>query len=416
MRSNKVRTGLTVLGMVIGIASVIIVFSAGQGIRGLILGQVESFGTDIIETEIKVPSGNKSTAEAEQQSATNLAMGVQITTLDLEDLHDIEKLPNISKGYGAILSQKQVGYGNEIKKSFIFGTNAGYIDIDKSEVKEGRFFTEAENNSLAKVVVLGKKIKEDLFGNSNAIGKSIKLHNSKYKVIGIMEERGAVMTMDFDEYVYIPVKTLQKRIMGIEHLTYMVHQVIDMDRADLTAERMRTILRENHNISSPSKNNLGKSNTDNDDFRVVTMQEMMDIMNTVTGALTILLLAIVAISLLVGGVGIMNIMYVIVSERTKEIGLRKAVGAKYRDIMLQFLTESILITLAGGIAGIAIGIGTSYILAIGADSYGLDWNFEIPIRAYAVALGFSLLFGILFGLYPARKAAQLDPITALRDE
>lgn len=402
---NKVRTALTVVGVVIGIASVILVYSAGEGINGLVLGQIESFGTNIIQTEIKVPSGKKGN-EGEMQSAGAIATGVQITTLTLEDVEDVKKLENISNGYGAVLSQEIVGYGNETKKAFIMGVDASFIDIDKSEVEYGNFFSDLEDRALARVVVLGSGIKDKLFGNSDPIGKSIKLHKSKYKVIGVMKERGAVMTMDFDNYVYVPIRTLQKRVMGIDHLVYMVHEVINMDVADDTAEQVRELLRENHDINDPAR----------DDFRVVTMQEMMSTLGIITDALTLLLLAIVTISLVVGGVSIMNIMYVIVSERTPEIGLRKAVGAKYSDVMWQFLIESILITSLGGVIGIIIGVSLSWLMSLGAIAYGLDWQFSVPVKAYVVALSFSTIFGIVFGVYPARKAAKLQPVDALRKE
>ena len=416
MHTNRVRSSLTILGVVIGIASVIIVFSAGEGVSSLITGQVESFGTDVIETEIKVPTSKKGAA-AEQQSATALVTGAQVTTLSLDDLEDINKLPNIKGGYAGIMGQEQVGYGNELRKAFVFGTSSSYIDIDKSEIEYGRFFTEAENRSMAQIVVLGSKMKEKLFGDSDAIGKSIKLRKSKYRVIGIMEERGAVMMMDFDDYVYLPVRTLQKRVMGINHILYMVHQLEDLNLADETAEEIRYLLRENHDLPHPAEGYKGWMDTvGKDDFRVVTMAEMMETLDVITGALTLLLLAIVAIFLIVGGVGIMNIMYVIVSERTSEIGLRKAVGAKYKDIMWQFLIESVLITIAGGIIGIILGIIISLLIAWGANSYGLDWKFSMPIRAFVVSLGFSLIFGVLFGLYPARKAAKLEPVEALRKE
>ncbi len=415
LRSNIVRTGLTVLGIVIGIASVIVVFSAGEGIRGLILDQIESFGTDIIETEIKVPTGKRGLA-AEQQSAMGLATGVQITTLTLEDMEDIKDLPNVRDGYAAIMSQEQVGYSNEIKKAFLLGATASYIDIDKSELESGRFFTEAEDKSLAKVVVLGSKIKDTLFGDLDPIGKSIKIKKDKFRVIGIMEERGAVMTIDFDDYVYVPIRTLQKRMMGIDHVLYMVHRLYDLSISEQTAAEARTILRENHDIAKPEILPSGEEDTSKDDFRVVTMDEMMETLDVVTNALTILLLAIVVISLIVGGVGIMNIMYVVVSERTSEIGLRKAVGAKFNAIMIQFLIESVLVTLIGGIVGILLGLLMSYLICIGANSAGLEWDFGVPFRAYVVAISFSVLFGVVFGLFPARKAAKLDPIEALRNE
>jgi ABC-type antimicrobial peptide transport system permease subunit len=340
-----------------------------------------------------------------------LVQGAQITTMTLEDLEDIRKLPNVKDNYPGIMSQEQVSFGSEQRKSFIFGTNSSYVNIDKGKVEYGRFFTEEENKSQAQVVVLGSKIKNDLFGDSDAIGKLVKIRKTKFRVVGIMEERGAVMGMNFDDYVYVPVKTLQKRIMGIDHVSYIVTQIINNDLADETALQIRRLLRENHDIKVEDENEFNK-----DDFRVVTMSEMMSLLETVTGAITLLLLAIVAISLVVGGVGIMNIMYVIVTERSAEIGLRKAVGATYSDIMWQFLIESIIITIVGGFFGVIFGASISYLISIGANSTGLEWEFSIPGKAYFVAIGFSTFFGVVFGVYPAKKAAKLDPIVALRNE
>ncbi|MFA5000202.1 MAG: ABC transporter permease [Patescibacteria group bacterium] len=405
MLANRLRTALTMLGIVIGVASVIVVYSAGEGIYDLLLSQVESFGTNIIETEIKVPS-NKKGGEAETDNAMSLASGVQITTLKIEDLEDIKKLSNVSGGYAGVMSQDWVSYGGEIKRAFLFGASADYINIDRGELEAGRFFSEAEDKSLAQVAVLGSKVKDDLFGDSDAIGRFITVHKSKYQVIGVMEERGGSFGMNFDDYVFLPLRTLQKRIMGIDHVMYMVHQLYDPNRADETAAEAREILRDNHEISDPAK----------DDFRVVTMDEMMDMLNTITGALTILLLAIIIISLIVGGVGILNVMHVTVTERTSEIGLRKAVGAKYRDIIRQFLTESVVITLCGGLLGIIVGVLVSYGLAIGARRFGLDWHFSVPLKAFIVSLLFSSAFGIIFGLGPAKRAARLDPVEAMRKE
>ena len=413
--ANKLRTSLTVLGIVIGIASVIIVYSAGEGINSLITGEIEGFGgSDMIQAEIKVPS-TKSGGGSETQSATNLAMGVQVTTMTVEDKEDILKLPLIKNNYAGIIGQEQASYGNEIKKVMIMGVSASYIDMDQSEIDYGSFFSEADDKSLAEVVVLGKKIKEKLFGDSDPIGKSIKMHKKKYRVVGILKERGAVMTFDFDDIVYIPVRTLQKKIMGISHVLYIMNQVSDDSRLDEAADDIRYVLRTNHDLPEP-EGKISLFETGKDDFRVTTMVESMEIMDTVTGAITLLLLAIVAISLVVGGVGIMNIMYVVVSERTAEIGLRKAVGATTKNIMWQFLIESILITILGGIIGIIVGVTMSWMIAFGASYSGLDWDFSIPLEAFIVALSFSTVFGIGFGLYPARKAAKLDPIEALRQE
>lgn len=406
MRANKVRTGLTVLGMVIGIAMVIVVYSAGEGIRNLIVGQVESFGTDIIETEVKVPTQKKGTA-GEAQSGQAIAQGVQVTTLKLKDLEDIKKLPNVKNGYSAVQAQEQVSYGSEVRRSFMLGVNAAYIDIDKSEVAVGRFFTEEEDKSLAQVVVLGPKIKTKLFGDGDAIGKFVKIRKGKFQVVGVMKSRGSSGFMDFDDWMLLPVRTVQKKILGIDYVYYMIHQLNDVTRADETAAEAEYIIRQNHEITNPDK----------DDFRVYTMAEMMSMLDTITGAITLLLLAIVSISLVVGGVGIMNIMYVVVSERTMEIGLRKAVGARYADIMKQFLFEAVLITLLGGVVGVAVGVGLSLLVAwIASSALGSIWVFSIPLKGFVVALGFSFFFGIVFGVYPARKAARLNPIEALISE
>ncbi len=399
--AHKVRTGLTVLGIVIGIASVMVVFSAGEGIKSLIFGQIESFGTDIIETEIKIPTGKRGT-ESETQSVAALVQGVQVTTLTIEDLEDVKKVSNIKNGYAALISQEQVSYGNELKKAIIFGVSASYIDIDKSQIDYGRFFSEAEDKGLAEVVVLGSKIKEKLFGEADPIDKYIKIRKEKFRVIGVMQEKGAVMQLDFDDFVYLPIRTLQKRIMGVDYAIYMVHQLDNLDLADETAEQARLVIRQNHNITSvPAENNFkktimdmgqGETDTTKDDFRVVTMAESMEVLSVVMGAVTLLLLAIVAISLIVGGVGVMNVMYVIVQERTAEIGLRKAVGASFNNIMMQFLVESILITVIGGILGITLGIIISLLITFGAKSFGLDWKFIIPLKSFITALIFSLVF------------------------
>jgi len=403
---NKMRTLLTVLGMVIGIAAVIIVYSAGEGIKSLILGQVEAFGTDIIQTEPRLPS-NKSTAAKDAQSGQAMAQGVQLTSLKLSDMDRINRLSNVKGSYATLTGQALASYEAEARKAIMFGVSPYFINIGTFELAAGRFYSDDEDRSLAQVVVLGSKMKEKLFGDSEAIGKMIRLKKEKYLVVGVMKERGSSGFISFDDFVYVPIRTMQKRILGINHIVSVTSQLRNVSIAEDTAEEIRQILRESHKIENPIK----------DDFRVATMAELMSTLGTITGAITLLLLAIVGISLIVGGVGITNIMYVIVTERTSEIGLRKAVGATYRDVMLQFLIEAVLITLLGGIIGMIFGVIVSFGIATVATSLlGVSWKFILPLKGFVVATVFSIFFGIIFGVYPARKAARLDPIEALRSE
>ena len=406
MKTNKGRTLLTILGMVIGVMSIVVVFSAGEGLKKLIIKQIESFGTDIIEIETRIPVGKNKMGNESHESAMSMAQGVRITTLTLKDVEDIKKIPNIDGGYGALMGQELATYGSKRKKASLFGVSADFINIDKSEINKGRFFTNAEDESLTKVVVLGAGIKEDLFGDSDAIGNYINLGKSKYRVIGIMKEKGAAMGMDFNRYIYLPVQTLQKKIMGIDYLMYTIYKLKNSEITDETVKEVKIILRENHDINNPD-DIVGV-----DDFTVVTMEEMMKTVNSITKYVTGLLLAIVIVSLVVGGVGIMNIMYVIISERTFEIGLRKALGAKNKDIMWQFLMEAIIISILGAILGIILGILLSLLITFAANAYGLSSSFKIPIYALFISLIFAVSTGLLFGVFPAKKAAELNPITS----
>lgn len=394
LRRNLLRTSLTVLGVVIGVTSIVIVFSAGAGVRQLILGEVESYGSDIIQTEVKVPNSD--------------SIATEITTLKLSDMEAVNRLNNVKRSYAVSLGQQRVAYENESKRVFLFGVSSDYQYIDrKTTMEEGNFFTHSDDESRAQVVVLGNKLKVYLFGDQPALDEYVKIGKKKFRVVGVLEEQGGSYGfMDFNDMAYLPVTTLLDRIQGIDYLMYFVSQLDDVSRADETAEEIRQLLRERHDISDPTK----------DDFRVSTMEEMIEILDTVTNAITFLLLAIVLISLLVGGVGIMNIMYVTVTERTAEIGLRKAMGATKVDIALQFLIESVMITFWGWVLGVIFGLVFSYGLTLMANSLGISWRFALPIQGILISLVFSIGCGLLFGFRPAQQAAKLNPITALRAE
>jgi putative ABC transport system permease protein len=395
LRLNILRTSLTVLGVVIGVAAIVVVFAAGDGITRLVYGEIESYGTNVVQTEVKVP-GKEVAATAE------------ITSLKLDDMAEIDKLDNVSMSYAVSLGQQKITYGGEGKKVLLFGVSAPYVDIDsKTKVIEGSFFSAEEDDSQAAVIVLGSALREYLFGDSEAVGKFVRVGSQRFWVIGSLAEQGGGFSfLDFNDSAYIPIQTLHNKILGIDYALYFMHQLRDIDRAEETAEEIRLILRDRHEISDPEK----------DDFRVSTMTEMLDTLGTVTSAVTFLLLAIVLISLLVGGVGIMNIMYVTVTERTPEIGLRKAMGATAKDVVRQFLIESLLITFWGWLLGVVLGLLFSYLLTLVAQYFQIDWFFSLPLDGIVVSLLFSLACGLLFGYRPAKQAARLDPVTALRTE
>lgn len=404
LKNNKTRTVLTIIGIIIGIAAVIIVMSAGEGLKAQILGQMDSFGSDIIQIETKVPS----TSHVSTENAMNQATGVQVTTLKIEDAEAVAKVANIKNYYAAIFDQEVISYLDEQKSVNIIGATPSFIEIDQSEIGSGRFYTEDENSEQAKVVVLGYKVADKLFGNQDAVDSYVKIGKTKFKVVGVLAERGGGMGLDFDDIIYMPLLTLQKQIMGIDHVQWISSEMADPSKEDETVAEIKALLKERHNIEGADEAK--------DDFSVMGMAEAKEMIGTIFNGITLLLIAIAGISLLVGGVGIMNIMYVSVSERTFEIGLRKAVGARKFEILWQFLLEAVLVTLLGGGLGIALGILIAYLISVAAGALGFDWAFILPPSSVIIAFGFSAAVGLIFGYYPARHAANLDPIEALRRE
>ncbi|HAT03824.1 MAG TPA: hypothetical protein DCS29_03585 [Candidatus Magasanikbacteria bacterium] len=397
---QKLRSVLTMIALSIGIASVVIIISAGKGLEGMVLSELDIYNPNTLNIEVRIPG------KGEQGSATGMASGITITTLKNSDMDEIGKHKNIDAVYAYVTSQAVIKYQGENKTVIIFGYGARAPEVETIELSEGRFYEPDEENSLSQVIVIGSKVKDDLFGSDTAVDKSVYINGKSFRVVGVLVERGASFGFDFDSLVYIPTLTLQKKMIGTDYVMGINARVTDMSHIDSTKEDVEILLRDRHDITDPDK----------DDFKVTTMDEIRGTLETIVGGITLLLVALVCISLIVGGVGITNIMYVTVAERTFEIGLRKSVGAKNKDILWQFLIEAIILTFGGGVIGVALGFIISYGVYYGAVGYGLNWTFEIPIYSIILALGFSAAVGLFFGLYPAKKAANLNPIEALRKE
>ncbi len=401
--THKARTALALLGVVIGVFAVVVVTSLGEGVKGFILGQVESFGSDLIQVEVKIPN----TTAMSSENSTGRAQGTQITTLTVKDGEAIKKLPNVAATYAGTIGQERATYGSIGKRISLFGTGAEVATVDSNlKLESGRFFTEEEDNSLAQVAVLGSDTKETFFGSSEAVGEYITLRGAKYRVIGVLEARGAVAFLNFDTFTYVPVQTLQKKLLGVDYVQFISVKMDEPAREAETVADIVALLRKRHDIDHPDK----------DDFSVTSTKEAQKTFSDILGSLSVLLLALTSISLVVGGVGIMNVMYVSVSERTSEIGLRKAVGATSRSILQQFLLEALIITLSGGLIGIVLGMLLTLALGAVFSSFGFALPLTFSLQSFFLGVGFSTAVGLIFGLAPAYRAATLTPMEALRKD
>lgn len=398
---NKMRTALSVTGIVIGVMAVIIVLSAGLGMKKYILGQIDSFGGDIVDVQVKVPDTTLTSTE----NAGGVAMGAPITTFKLKQAETLAKNPNVQAWYALAMIQENVSWMDENKTSFIMGTSSGFYQADpQAKIDQGEVFTKEDDDALAQVIVLGSKLKNDLFGTQEAVGQSVKIRGKSYKVIGVLQPRGSTGFFDFDTLSYIPIKTVMKKIQGVDYITEAVFKVKDAKLMDQTAVEMRYEMRRLHDISEERK----------EDFGVMSMNEARETINKVFSIINLLLIALTFISLLVGGVGIMNVMYVAVAERTYEIGLRKAVGASSDNIRHQFLFEAMVITFLGALLGIVLGSGLMVIISQVAAKFNFNLGIVISLPAILLSSSFSVITGLIFGYYPARRAAQLTPLEALR--
>jgi len=402
LRANKVRSGLTILGIVIGIGAIMVIMSLGQGAQNLIVSQLQGLGSrTIIVIPGREPSGPT------DPSVIETILSDSLGTRELDALRRKTNAPRVERVLPLVFGVQTTEYQGETFRPTILGATREVAEIFDATPSVGFMFDENDVKSNADVVVLGHRVKEELFGASTALGERIKIKGRNFRVIGVLPKKGQVSFFNFDESVLIPYTTAQRFVFGIKHFNRLIVEV-DSERAvEQTVEDIQITLRNMHNITDPEK----------DDFFVVTQQGVIDQVTAIVGALTAFLSSVVAISLLVGGIGIMNIMLVSVTERTREIGLRKSLGATNKDILYQFLLEAVVLTGAGGLIGIILGAILSFAASVGLALYlGTDFTFSLPIFAAFLGLFVSFFVGVVFGLYPARQASKKSPMEALRYE
>ncbi|OIO20091.1 MAG: hypothetical protein AUJ23_00845 [Candidatus Magasanikbacteria bacterium CG1_02_32_51] len=396
---SKARSFLTMLGIVIGVMAVIIVLSVGAGAQSLIINQVKSLGSNLIG----VLPGN-----SEKDGPPASALGIVVTTLIYDDGKEILKngckcIENVAM---YVTGNDTIIAGDNSITSNYTGTTASYIVVEDTDVEFGHFFTEEEEKTAGRVVVLGFGVKDKLFGNENALEKRIRIGKVNFFVVGVMKERGVSGFQNQDDQIFIPISSAQKLLLGIDYVNYMRIKVNTAENVDQAVESVEQILRDRHNIGT------GES----DDFSVRSAAQGLDAISNITNALKFFLVAIASLSLIVGGFGIMNIMLATVQERTQEIGLRKAIGAKSRQIIFQFLVESMVITFLGGAIGIIFGVLISVVVAKTAQNMGYSWDLVITFGSILLACGVSVGIGLLIGIIPARRASKLNAIESLRYE
>lgn len=392
LNNNKLRCFLTMLGIIIGVASVITMLAIGQGSKNSIKAQISEMGSNMI----MIHPGNMQRGGV-RQSADDMQ------TLEVADSEALQSLPGIAAISPSVNSGGQFVNGNNNYPSTIYGITPDYLDIRKLKVKDGSMFSEHDIKSAAKVCILGKTVADNLFpSGEDPVGRVVRFGKIPMTVVGVLESKGTnSMGMDQDDVVLAPYTTVMKRILAIDYIQGIFASAVNEDETEETIDAITDVLRSRHRL---------KEGTD-DDFTIRSQQELSEMMNSTSDMMTVLLACIAGISLFVGGIGIMNIMYVSVTERTREIGLRMSIGARGIDILSQFLIEAVIISVTGGVIGIILGVLASWLVNLIA-------HWPVYIQLYSVALSFVVctVTGIFFGWYPAQKASNLDPIEAIRYE
>jgi putative ABC transport system permease protein len=400
LTTNRSRSFLTILGIVIGITAIMLVVSLGAGAQELILGQVQGLGTNtIIVTPGREPTGPSDSAQMFSDS---------LKDKDIKELLKPTNVPDLKTLMPLIAGADSSSYGSNVYQVSIFGGTELLAEIFDAKMAKGEFFTTDDVSSHTDVAVIGAKVAEHLFDDgSNPLGQKIKLKSRNLKVVGVMEKSGGGSIFNFDEAVIVPYTTARNYLLGVKYYHHFIIQAKTDGQVRSTAEDVRQTLRESHGITDLSK----------DDFYVQTQEDLANRLGTITSALTWFLVAVASIALFVGGVGIMNIMLVAVTERTREIGLRKALGATDKDILTQFLLEAVMLTAIGGVIGIILGSSLAFITAIVlSKGLGVNWTYVFPWSGAILGLSVSALIGLIFGGYPAGQASKKSPIEALRYE
>lgn len=387
--ANKLRSSLTMLGIIIGVAAIIAMLSLGEGAKAEVLESISRFGTNLL----RVRPGAARLGHVRTGAVETLTIG---------DAEAIKKeIPGVSSVSAASSSMVQVKYANKNATSLVTGTTPEFIDINSFPVATGRFFDQNEVRLAKRVAAIGTTVKQELFGDGPAIGEEIKIEGQTFTIIGVMTSKGQTAWYDPDDQVFVPIETYQRRLFSQDHVSDIYVQVASVEEIASVKASTDRLLRARHRIAAGVES----------DFSIRDFSEFITTMKKTSQTFTVLLSGIAAVSLLVGGIGVMNIMLVSVTERTREIGIRMAVGARRKDILRQFLIEALVITITGGVIGIALGVSLGWLIA----RFG-EW--PAIVTPFSVLLGFffSLLVGLVFGIYPARKASGLDPIEALRYE